>query len=356
MFLPRCGSYGRLDRLQRLRVHTVTHASDEEGAALKEGAASVTQRKCPRCASSDIEGRDAYDADDISGLLEGSSWGGTMTFQGRIDTNYRLTISEAGFRQQHGQEEEAECVTGWGTHYPFESRAQQVYFRLRSQLGEEEVASAMEKKVLRRRYPIRVVDDHSLMTAVVEQHFRSDGSLSSMSMNGRIFDGGPDGVHDAGGDDVCEEGEFNPRSECRGTFELQRSMKGRFCCSTFLGQLIGGAQQMGPVKSTVGGSTAAITNSSGFRFIIAPGNGGCGADIKSSNWYAWLDAELCKRGHESILVNWPDPEICHQHVWIPFVTDELKVDRRTIIGECLVVCLIQYTTAIQYTTTMVSLS
>jgi hypothetical protein len=29
-----------------------------------------------------------------------------------------------------------------------------------------------------------------------------------------------------------------------------------------------------------------------LRFIIAPGNGGCGANIKSSNWYAWLDVEL----------------------------------------------------------------
>ena len=42
-----------------------------------------------------------------------------------------------------------------------------------------------------------------------------------------------------------------------------------------------------------------------LRFIIAPGNGGCGVRIKRCNFYAWLHQELEKRGHESICVNWP---------------------------------------------------
>ena len=35
-----------------------------------------------------------------------------------------------------------------------------------------------------------------------------------------------------------------------------------------------------------------------MRFIIAPGNGGCGRDTASCNWYGWLAAELRKKGHE----------------------------------------------------------
>jgi predicted alpha/beta hydrolase family esterase len=68
-----------------------------------------------------------------------------------------------------------------------------------------------------------------------------------------------------------------------------------------------------------------------MRFIIAPGNGGCGADIANCNWYGWLDAELKKKGHESVLVNWPDPYICHQSNWIPFVRDDLKADKQTVV-------------------------
>ena len=68
-----------------------------------------------------------------------------------------------------------------------------------------------------------------------------------------------------------------------------------------------------------------------YKFILAPGNGGCGRNIKAANWYAWFDKEITKRGHESICVNWPDPNICHQSKWIPFCINELKADERTII-------------------------
>lgn len=68
-----------------------------------------------------------------------------------------------------------------------------------------------------------------------------------------------------------------------------------------------------------------------YRFIIAPGNGGCGRNIKAANWYAWFDQEIKKRGHESICVNWPDPNICHQSKWIPFCINELQADEKTVI-------------------------
>jgi predicted alpha/beta hydrolase family esterase len=68
-----------------------------------------------------------------------------------------------------------------------------------------------------------------------------------------------------------------------------------------------------------------------YRFIIAPGNGGCGANIKAVNWYGWFDQEMKKRGHESICTNWPDPYICHQSQWIPHCLNELKLDENTVI-------------------------
>lgn len=68
-----------------------------------------------------------------------------------------------------------------------------------------------------------------------------------------------------------------------------------------------------------------------MRFIIAPGNGGCGDDIHNSNWYGWLDTKLREKGHESVCVDWPDPYVCHQSNWIPFARDTLKADTRTVI-------------------------
>ena len=68
-----------------------------------------------------------------------------------------------------------------------------------------------------------------------------------------------------------------------------------------------------------------------MRFILAPGNGGCGRNTLGTNWYGWLDAELKKRGHESVCVNWPDPDVCHQSNWIPFVRDELGADESTVV-------------------------
>ena len=107
-----------------------------------------------------------------------------------------------------------------------------------------------------------------------------------------------------------------------------------------------------------------------MRFIIVPGNGGCGRATADCNWsvsschtprmfaatstetkgwcarqkglrgvllrvirrYGWFDSELKKKGHESICVNFPDPDICHQSNWIPFVRDTLKADEQTVLA------------------------
>ena len=41
------------------------------------------------------------------------------------------------------------------------------------------------------------------------------------------------------------------------------------------------------------------------RVIIVPGNGG--GDVRSANWYSWLEKQLDKAGHEPVLRNMPDP-------------------------------------------------
>ena len=47
--------------------------------------------------------------------------------------------------------------------------------------------------------------------------------------------------------------------------------------------------------------------------------------------YGWLAEELRKKGHECEAVNFPDPDVCHQSKWIPFVRDELGADERTVV-------------------------
>ena len=47
---------------------------------------------------------------------------------------------------------------------------------------------------------------------------------------------------------------------------------------------------------------------------------------------AHLAGRLCHvAGHECVCVNWPDPYVCHQSKWMPFVRDELKADEATVL-------------------------
>ena len=68
-----------------------------------------------------------------------------------------------------------------------------------------------------------------------------------------------------------------------------------------------------------------------IQIIIAPGNGGCGRNIKKANWYGWFHKEMLSRGHDSICENWPDPNICHQSNWISYCINDLKADENTIV-------------------------
>jgi hypothetical protein len=44
-----------------------------------------------------------------------------------------------------------------------------------------------------------------------------------------------------------------------------------------------------------------------MRFVIVPGNGGCGRDTAHTNWYGWFHEEMQKRGHESICTEFNTP-------------------------------------------------
>jgi predicted alpha/beta hydrolase family esterase len=66
-----------------------------------------------------------------------------------------------------------------------------------------------------------------------------------------------------------------------------------------------------------------------LKIILLPGNGDC--DMETTNWYKWVADELRKRDYQVISQNMPDPEIARKDIWFPFVVNELKADKNTII-------------------------
>lgn len=67
------------------------------------------------------------------------------------------------------------------------------------------------------------------------------------------------------------------------------------------------------------------------RVIILPGNG-C-SNVQDANWYGEIQRELIrsKLFSEVILENMPDPYGAKESIWLPFVINELKVDKNTIV-------------------------
>jgi len=68
-----------------------------------------------------------------------------------------------------------------------------------------------------------------------------------------------------------------------------------------------------------------------MRFILVPGNGGCGDNIRAANWYGWFADEMEKRGHTCVLENWPDSRMARESIWMPHIKDNLKVDEETVV-------------------------
>jgi len=70
------------------------------------------------------------------------------------------------------------------------------------------------------------------------------------------------------------------------------------------------------------------------RVIIVPGNG-CDGNIRSCNWYGWLETQLKDLGADVSLEVMPEPLYAYENVWIPFVVE--KLTRGTPLSECIIV-------------------
>ena len=62
--------------------------------------------------------------------------------------------------------------------------------------------------------------------------------------------------------------------------------------------------------------------------IFVPGNGG---STTHDNWFPYVQAVFEAHGHEVIAATFPDPVLARESFWIPFLRDELKVDKDTIL-------------------------
>ncbi|ESO87682.1 hypothetical protein LOTGIDRAFT_204460 [Lottia gigantea] len=65
------------------------------------------------------------------------------------------------------------------------------------------------------------------------------------------------------------------------------------------------------------------------KVVIVPGNG-C-TDPLRANWYGWLYNRLIQARIDCRLEEMPDPYDAKESVWIPYMHDELKCDKNTII-------------------------
>jgi predicted alpha/beta hydrolase family esterase len=69
-----------------------------------------------------------------------------------------------------------------------------------------------------------------------------------------------------------------------------------------------------------------------MKLVVIPGNGGCGLDMRGSNWYGWLESEMGKRGQKLWgMEGWPDPYVAKESEWIPFLKNEIGVDENTVV-------------------------
>ena len=69
-----------------------------------------------------------------------------------------------------------------------------------------------------------------------------------------------------------------------------------------------------------------------MRVVIVPGNG-CSGDVRSANWYGWLEDELkaCGEFSEVVLRTMPDPIRARERIWCPFLENECRCGSDTIL-------------------------
>ncbi len=64
------------------------------------------------------------------------------------------------------------------------------------------------------------------------------------------------------------------------------------------------------------------------KIVFAPGNGG---STTHDNWFPFVQKSLEQRGFEVVAATFPDPVLARESYWIPFLRDELKVDKDTVL-------------------------
>jgi hypothetical protein len=65
-----------------------------------------------------------------------------------------------------------------------------------------------------------------------------------------------------------------------------------------------------------------------LRVIFIPGNSNC---TTQDNWFPNVKLELEAHGLSVISSQFPDPDLARASIWLPFLINEIKVDRETIL-------------------------
>ncbi|MGY0218624.1 RBBP9/YdeN family alpha/beta hydrolase [Endozoicomonadaceae bacterium StTr2] len=65
-----------------------------------------------------------------------------------------------------------------------------------------------------------------------------------------------------------------------------------------------------------------------MKIIFIHGNGGCTAEM---HWYPSVAQQLKAAGLDVVLTTFPDNEVAHMNVWIPFLRNELKAGEDSIL-------------------------
>lgn len=68
-----------------------------------------------------------------------------------------------------------------------------------------------------------------------------------------------------------------------------------------------------------------------MRFVVIPGNGGCGVDTMNANWYGWFASQVEALGHTPVVPNYPDPHVCRASIWLPFLRDDVKIGEDCVL-------------------------
>jgi predicted alpha/beta hydrolase family esterase len=65
-----------------------------------------------------------------------------------------------------------------------------------------------------------------------------------------------------------------------------------------------------------------------LKIILIHGNGG---GLATDHWFPSTKTALEALGFEVIAKDFPDNQVAHENVWIPFIKDTLKADEKTIL-------------------------